>query len=240
MPTGAEELATVAIKVAETADAARESIIEVGTPRDVSFPMSEAREVLQHPWAREYSLRLSEHKVDIEDIRGIVSDTQGKGLTKLTEDLGDRLYRAELERRGSTVLKEQPQYAMNPETNCPYRADYLFETKPGVTYREVVRVGDDHIVRERVASSKEKFLVDVKHHSLDSLRGNFSNTLEKVRRMSEVPDTTAMISYPEDTALDPRSSECIRQIQDAGGTVVVHAPYRVTMHVAYLVNRGLI
>ena len=224
MPTGIEESLVVAttMEVAtETAtEVAAESTIEFNTISD-SMNSAISDEVL-----------LSEHNLELIDIqkfvdyvkeREILRDSNVRGI------LGENLSKLELERRGNTILEEQPKYQINPETNRPFKADFKVRTEPGSSFRELQKIGDHYSVKEKIFSNQQEFLLDVKNHSVKDLDYYLPDTLEKINRMQiSSTENMTIISIPEDTALDPLSASAIAKMHEAGATVITHAPDNIT------------
>lgn len=178
------------------------------------------------------------HKISVNDIQDVVLEAKGKSPTRQVELLGDRLSRAELISRDNKLIEVQPNYGINPETNYPYRADALFETKPGSTYREINKIGDTYIANEHVCAGSEKLLIDVKNHSVTSLRTNLKDTLSKIDRMKSLSlETIPTISLPEDVAINPRAFESIEQIVNRGAKIITHASYDNSIRTALLLKR---
>ncbi len=231
MPTGIEEAVATA-----AAEIAKESSVEIarGAHSELTSEIAEAPEVKKVNLVNEAGLK--EHKVRLKDVDGIFDSLKERGIksiTKASEELGDRLSRAELERRHNSILEVQPRYGINPETNYPFRADYKFAREPGSSLREVVKTGNHFSVTEKISSVRKEALLDVKNHSVDSINRFLPDTLEKIERMKRMsPDTETVISVPEDVALNRGSANAIIRMQDAGARVITHAPYEATMRQA--------
>lgn len=224
MPTGVEE----AVLVETAKETAREVATEVVT---------EATEVLETDKITHLEKTgLTEHKVGVEDVDNIFDDLKKreiKSITKASEELGDRLSRTELERRGNIILEPQPPYKINDQTGYPYRADYRIRMEPGSSFREVVKSGDKFSVTEKITSVRKEALLDVKNHSVESLNRCLPDTLEKINRMKEVsPNTHTIISIPEDVALDSRAIASVSKMKEEGARVITHAPYEASMREA--------
>ena len=230
----AEEAAKEAVK--ESAEIALETAEEVTISNQEVFESTSSNPVVQ-----EFYKNSDVHKVELNDVRNVVNQYKGESVTRQSELLGDRLSRIELENRGNKIIEAQPRYGINPETHYPYRADHLVETKPGSSYRELSKLGDQYIASEKVTSVSEKLLVDVKNHSIESLKTNLNDTLEKVNRMKTLsPETIPTISLPEDVATNPLARESVNKIFEAGARIITHAPYENSIRTALYVKYSIL
>lgn len=222
MPTGIEE--TIALAATEAAtEATIEAATEVGKETILNLQDISETKLSEIPYSSD--ALIENHKMSLDEYTRIHENLEGFKTTGKTAKVGTELSKKELERRGNTLLKEEMPYHVSSDTEKSYRADLYFETKPGSSIRELEKVGDRFVPKEKIFSTEEKLLIDSKHHEVYSFKKNIGDTLVKATRMIKLsPNDITCISLPDDIGLEPSCASYVQRIIDTGARVILHAP----------------